>query len=275
MKFCLEALVHNPAPTISTEESVKLSLRNVSEQANFIDRQCGSHFLHDCLKAYILQPGSFNVSVLPYYIINPCTSASAHDQSQVHVFNGKVDESQKLSSRRWQPVNENMIQSEHFSKSFTQDTQPQITTEDLIKTKVAIIAWQFPNRANTFVMNEVMEMHKRGVDITIYSMSQATAECNIVYKQELEQIKNKIICVPQNQLINYKKIQEDRIAFFQNEFRLNLNLCKTIDPTLENYNQQEQECVQNSYGFLEKFIEDIKSEAFKKYMLRLPMVMQK
>lgn len=264
IRFCIDSVIKNPIPVISEAETISLSLKNVYHQAEIIDRQCGSRFLNDCLKKYLSQRNSFDVSVLPYYYINPCSSTALYDQS-VFIFNGPVDETQrKMASRHWTPLKESAFADKKFVNCFMQDTEPARKTEDLIKTKVAVIAWQFPNRANTFVMNEVMEMHKRGVDLTIYSMSFPTAECRIIYKDELEKIGDKIICVPQNRLINHKKIWEDRIAFFQNEFRLNLNLCKTIDPTLENFNQQEQECVQNSAGFLEKFIEDIEYRGIEK-----------
>jgi glycosyltransferase involved in cell wall biosynthesis len=265
LQFCIDSLIQYPTPWIESEELFDLSLQNVDKQSIFIDKQCGNNFLYNSLKKYIAASEKFEVSVLPYYFINPCVSSNMYDKSQVIVFNGPVkDDQKKLAEKNWGTIGEDMISKEKFSNSFMQDTEPQKTTGDMIKTKVAMIAWQFPNRANTFVMNEVMEMHRRGVDLTIYSMSFPTAECKIIYKDELEKIGHKIVCVPQNKLIDHKKIQEDRIAFFQNDFRLNLNLCKTIDPTSETFNQQEQECVQNSSGFLEKFVEDIKFRGIEK-----------
>lgn len=264
LDFCLNTILENKY-SLSEKEEFKLSLQDVDVQSDSIESRLGAKLLYRCLMNYYNQFSNHDTTVLPYYYINPCMCRSKSDEKQIYIFNSNPTEVQEQDAdREWEAINTEALGEKAFNKSFMYDTKPSKKIKEAISTKVAMIAWQFPNRANTFVMNEVMEMHRRGVDLTIYSMSFPTAECKIIYKDELKQIGHKIICVPQNKLINHQKIQEDRIAFFQNEFRLNLNLGKTIDPGSETFNQQEQECVQNSSGFLEKFIEDIKSRGIQK-----------
>tara|TARA_B100001027_G_scaffold82505_1_gene56551 strand:- start:5284 stop:7230 length:1947 start_codon:yes stop_codon:yes gene_type:complete len=132
------------------------------------------------------------------------------------------------------------------------------------KNRVAILVWSFPDRSNTFVMNEIIEMHKKGLDFVVYSMSQTTEECRQLYSDQLKLIGHKIINIPGKKLLCHKSLREDAIAFYQNEFRLSLELCKTIDEDQSNYNQQEQECVQRSAKFLKSFLQSIESEKITK-----------
>ena len=265
LSFLLSEIINSTEILFSDNEKFSFSLQGISEQCEIIDRSCGEKFIHDAIKKYQYDTNFYDVAVLPSFIVNPCISSSKLDHNEHLVFSGIVNEEDRLkASKDWEPINQGMINNNQLPNSFMIYSQPDRNVKQSISTKVAVIAWQFPNRANTFVMNEIIQMHRKGVDLTIYSMSHPTAECKIIYEDELKEIGHKIICVPQNKLINHQKIREDRIAFFQNEFRLNLDLCKTIDPTSESFNQQEQECVQNSHGFLELFIKDIKSRGIEK-----------
>lgn len=141
----------------------------------------------------------------------------------------------------------------------------KVIPEVVQKSKVAVIAWQFPNRSNTFIVSEMMELHRAGIDITIYSLSKPTAECEEIYKEELKVLREKIINIPELRLLDYKAAKDNQIPFFRNYYRQTLELCKTIDPSSENnYNQQEQEAVQNSKGFLKDLIKHIQDSGVNK-----------
>ena len=265
LTFCLEHLSQNIAPYISKADLVKLKLKNIDEQVELISRQYGESFLYDRQKEYIYKASSNSVAVMPYYLINPCFCRSISDPSKYFILNGPVtDEQFNESDREWEPIQEKNLTDKRLERSFFQNICPHKSLEDYIKTKVAMLVWQFPSRSNTFVMNEVVEMHKRGVDLTIYSMSVPTAECEIIFKEELSQIKDCIINIPYNKLLCHKALEDDKIAFFKNDFRNALELFKTVDSTGEHYNQQEQESVQNSNRFLSQLIADIRARGIQK-----------
>lgn len=263
--FLLSEIENHTVDELSKSEQFALALRNIDEQCEIISRTCGERLIHNAIKKYQYETNFYDAAVLPSFVINPCTSTDKFEANKIIVFNSIPSEEHRTqSSRQWEPIDQSMIQENKLPNSFMIDSQPHREISDAISTKVAMIAWQFPNRANTFVMNEVMEMTRRGVDLTIYSMSRPTAECNIIYQDQLREIGHRIVSVPGNQLLDYKMLKEEGIPFFQNDFRLALQLCKTIDPTDENYNQQEQEAVQNSSGFLAEFIKDIRTRKIEK-----------
>jgi glycosyltransferase involved in cell wall biosynthesis len=264
LSFCIQEMRDSRLINLDPLERVKLSLKNIDEQSEIINLKYGQKFIYNCAKKYIFSTNNNDLSVLPYYFINPCSCQNLLTE-EVLILNGKIKpEAEPAISRDWTQLNEHLLVSEKLANSFMYDTDPKRDVDFFLKTKVAMFVWQFPSRANTFVMNEVMEMHRRGVDLTIYSMSMPTAECNIIYKEELKEIKHKIVNIPYSKLLCHQQLMEDKIAFFQNDFRLALELCKTVDPTLEHYNQQEQECVQNSEKFLEKLIEDLTKRGIEK-----------
>lgn len=263
LSFCIQEMKSSPVLTLDKLSCVKLSLQAVDKQKEIIELRYGQKFLHSCAKKYIFENSS-NLSVLPYYFVNPLVCKSLIDEKFI-VLNGRVDSKMKsVMSRDWEQLDESALNSTQLSNSFMYDTDTKRDVDFFLKTKVAMFVWQFPSRANTFVMNEVMEMHKRGVDLTIYSMSMPTAECNILYKKELKEIGDKIVSIPYSKLLCHAQLREDKIAFFQNDFRQALELCKTVDPTQEHYNQQEQECVQNSKKFLQTLIEDLNERGIEK-----------
>lgn len=128
------------------------------------------------------------------------------------------------------------------------------------KNKVAVIVWQFPNRSNTFVVNEMMELHHAGVDLTIYSMYRSTRdECNVckeIYKNELSVLKDKIINVSTLGLLQHKYVREHQLPIDGNRWRQELEQQKMVSyPDFEDeFKQIEDRAVQNSKQYVEKLI---------------------
>lgn len=122
-------------------------------------------------------------------------------------------------------------------------------------------------------MNEIMEMHKNGLDITIYSRGPCEENVHTLYKDQLSQIGNKIIYTGEKGLLFFKGMHEQSLPIAYNKYRKTLESYKktglqiggkVAKSTLKYYDEKESEALDNSVFFISKLIEDIENKKITK-----------
>lgn len=95
------------------------------------------------------------------------------------------------------------------------------------KLRVALLVWKFPAQANTYVVNEVLELIKENIDFIIYSLDKPVEFTFDHFEKELDIIgRQNIVYVKEEELLNEHSGWALRIPTSHSEFREEIELIK-------------------------------------------------
>jgi colanic acid/amylovoran biosynthesis glycosyltransferase len=107
------------------------------------------------------------------------------------------------------------------------DIDDDPTSESLVHSGgdvVGVVVYKFPAKSNTFVVNELLELIKNGIDIHIYSVDSPMQEDLEFFKDELDIIGDRITYILDDQLFTWGSLHREAIPLSNNQIRSSLRM---------------------------------------------------
>lgn len=164
----------------------------------------------------------------------------------------KVPESDKITQidKRYKVVDDCLEESEEI---------PQTSIELDSSVKLGVVVYKFPAKSNTFVVNELIALIEKGVDVHIYSVSPPDAEDVQAFTNKLHYFKGRITYITRDGLFKWGEFLNYEIPLGSNPVRKKWD---KYDP-LETQ-EREEFAIRRSKLAIEKLTTDMKARGIEK-----------
>lgn len=123
---------------------------------------------------------------------------------------------------------------------------------------LGVFIYKFPAKANTFVVNELIQLRKRGIKFKIYSLAETTSEDTEAFKDVLDSL-GKITYIQSEKLFRWKWADENQLPIANNRTRKAIN-----NLGLEECVAFEERSIRESFPVFEELIGRMKEDGITK-----------